>query len=957
MNDQQRPAGFFPFWFWNDLLMPEEVEWQVDQMHAQGVKGFFIHSRQGLKNPYLSDSFFAQVDTATARAKRHGMEVHLYDEYPYPSGVAGGEVTLGNPHFYATLLVQSSQDADGGHVRLELPRGKILNVTAYPLNNGAVDWSRPRDLRQQTGMVLIEESYVKTGLTNYNRKRFFSSNPTPILDTELPPGRYRVFISAQVELEKFKYWDQYVDVMNPSAVQEFMRLTHERYASRYKDEFGSSMVSIFVDETAPGWSECLPERFEAAYGRDLLPLLPALQDPTHPEHTQVTYDLYQLKYKVFCETFEEPIAQWCQAHGIAYSGEKAAQCLAQLRYMDIPGCDPGHIKAGGGMDIVGADLRKNAKAAASIAQLDGKAGSLCECYHSLGWTGTLQDAKLIAEGLWLAGINYLVPHGFFYTTHGLAKHDAPPSFFFQMPYWPLFGQLSRRLDTLNELFAGTYINSKLFVLDANSGMPSQDQKQAYQELLTDLMASHIDFHIVDLDTLQRAVVDGTRLTVGGVTAEAVITTPMQVVEENLAAWLQAYAHGGGRIIRCPEPYDRDALQNSADSIQPSLSLLADGAEAAELWSVRRSGSHGDRWFVLNTTAQPLQVTINAGKGLRELVVDAEHHCRLQAAGGTKYTREIEPLESFVLADDAASATAARPESRLRLDARQDCTVSVEQKNLLRMYEWEMALQNEDGTFGPAAVVEAIPLSNQLEESGLAFAPKVKYYFGHAPELQWPELTVRYRFSFVNAYSGQVELVMEPDTLRGDWSLQVNNGPQLTREAFSPTDAHVRGSLGVDITPYLQAGDNVVEIIVDAADHGDGLINCLYLAGDFGVTLDSPTLTERPQAGRFEDYVGNQLPFFAGVVDYTLNWEIAELPETEECIVVLDGGPQFREAAELSINDDSLQPILWEPRSVSLRTDSLRLGQNVVRVRVYTSLGRSFEGEWFDYVEHETKPVE
>ncbi len=99
------PPGFYPFWFWNDRLAADEIRWQVGQMAAQGLRGFFIHPRQGMGQPYLSDAFFDMVAAALDAAERHGLLVHLYDEYPYPSGVAGGEVTEGNPHFQATALV------------------------------------------------------------------------------------------------------------------------------------------------------------------------------------------------------------------------------------------------------------------------------------------------------------------------------------------------------------------------------------------------------------------------------------------------------------------------------------------------------------------------------------------------------------------------------------------------------------------------------------------------------------------------------------------------------------------------------------------------------------------------------------------------------------------------------------------------------------------------------------
>ncbi len=84
--------GFYPFWFWNSDLDEREIRRQIDEMAAQGVKGFFIHSRQGLSTPYLSDSFFRLVEAAIEAAKDRGLLVNLYDEYPYPSGVAGGDI-------------------------------------------------------------------------------------------------------------------------------------------------------------------------------------------------------------------------------------------------------------------------------------------------------------------------------------------------------------------------------------------------------------------------------------------------------------------------------------------------------------------------------------------------------------------------------------------------------------------------------------------------------------------------------------------------------------------------------------------------------------------------------------------------------------------------------------------------------------------------------------------------
>ena len=957
MAFRQKPAGFYPFWFWNDHLQEDEIRWQIKEMHDQGVKGFFIHPRQGLKQPYLSHAFFQVVDTAIACAEQYGMEVHLYDEYPYPSGVAGGEVILGNPQYYATSLVQDKYDVEGGDIRLVLPQGKILSVIAYPLRGQAVDWSSPTDLREYVGMVLTEDSYIETGLTAYNQKRYFASNPVPVLETSLPNGNYRIFVSAQQKVDKFKYWDNYVDVLNPDAIREFIRLTHERYKQRYADRFGSTIFSIFVDETTPQWSDRIPQEFLREYGYDLCPLLPALQDKTHPDHVKVSYDLYNLKYKLFCESFEEPISSWCQENGIAYSGEKPGLKLSQIKYMDIPGCDPGHRKAGGGMDIIRPDLRKNAKAVASVAHFLGKSGSLCECYHSLGWSGTLQDAKLIGEGLLLLGVNHLVPHGFFYTTHGLKKHDAPPSFFFQMPYWPLFGRLSERIERLNAIFDGTHIDADVFLVDAHSGLPTMEQKSLYGDILLICMENHLDFHIVDTEILQAASIQDGQAHLQGVSAKAVIVPPMQVVEQPLQDWLEAFQQAGGRVIDCTRENEREVCQGKITaSLTPSLSIQDNGQEVPGIWSVKRITGERALWFLLNTTDQEYKVTLQAGSKLQE--IEIQEACRgLLQDQGDHYQRTIRPFESLVLAaaDQKASSELAQ-DARLELSMSGECEISALNKNLLRMYEWQMTLLDDHDTPLETAAVPAIPLSNQLEYGQFRFSPEYHTYFGHAPELDWPELKVSYEYTFTNAYSGPVELVMEPDTILGDWEIAVNGNETFGAEALADSQAHVRGSQGVDITRFLRQGKNVIQVRVAAAKHSDGLINALYLAGDFGVKLHPTTLVEPKRQGLFEVYADNLLPYYAGVIEYRTTWELAEVPTQKSCAITLHLGEHFREAAEVSINGSKLQPVLWEPRTLQIETNQLQRGKNDVTIRVYTSLSRSFEGEWFDYQNHKTRQV-
>jgi hypothetical protein len=256
----------------------------------------------------------------------------------------------------------------------------------------------------------------------------------------------------------------------------------------------------------------------------------------------------------------------------------------------------------------------------------------------------------------------------------------------------------------------------------------------------------------------------------------------------------------------------------------------------------------------------------------------------------------------------------------------------------------------------SAAVPALPLSDQLERGGFRFAPAVQRYFGHEPELRLPILHLRYEYTFDNGYAGPVVIVMEPGSLVGDWQLWVNDGPPLGPADFGPTSAHVRGSLGCDVTGLLRPGGNMLRIEVRTDRPDGGLLNPLYLAGDFGVELAGPRLAHRRPIGAFERYEANGLPFYAGVVEYTLTRDLGDPPVQGRVLVQLETEQPFHEACQVSINGGAPAVLAWQPHTLELDAGDLRPGLNEVTVRVHTTLIRAFEGQWFDYDRHAYRPV-
>ncbi len=347
--------------------------------------------------------------------------------------------------------------------------------------------------------------------------------------------------------------------------------------------------------------------------------------------------------------------------------------------------------------------------------------------------------------------------------------------------------------------------------------------------------------------------------------------------------------------------------------------------------------------------------LDAGLPLVERALNLQAGPRLEGGAG-HYTRAFAPFEACLL----ESAPAANPEPALP-----ELTFSIPEKvavhplsaNLARLFDWQLSLMDDSGRVLQSADVQAVPLANQLEGGGFRFAPRVSRVFGTPPLLSWPELHSSYETTFDLDYHGEVALVMEPGSIVGDWSLTINHLQSLGESSFQPTPAHVRGSLGLSLNPWLRPGKNTITVTVSTDRPDGGLLNPLYLAGDFGVTLSPLRLAPRSVEGTFEKYAANHIPFYAGVVDYQIPFELSSLPENPRLRVQFKFPVPFHEACEVIFNNGTAHPIPWGPYKVEIERSELRPAGNVLTLRVYTTLIRSFEGQEFDPLQHKYVPID
>lgn len=989
--------GFHPFWFWNDRLTPDRIRDQIARMHEQGIKGFFVHCRQGLAQPYMSARFVELVALAIDEGTSRGMAVHLYDEYPYPSGAAGGAVTQSDPGLMGTRLQPTHKRTCGGFVRWELPPGRVLHCVAAPVLGGTPHWPGLVDLMDGVGMVLTCDSFYDAAPQPYNDRRYFADTPVPVLEAELSPGDWELWAVTECLVEDHKYWGHFPDMTNPAAVASFVQFTHERYRSGLGQRL-AQVTSMFVDEVEPEVSRSVLAELQRRRADDFGALVLAYSAPTHPRHLEALRVLQELRLELFMDAFEDPIGRWCRSHGLRYSGEKPSIRLRQLAAMDVPGCEPGHTKAGAPRsDLLQADIRGNARATASAAYFYGKEGSLCECFHSLGWGATLQDAKLISESLIALGTRWLVPHAFFYSTRGLRKHDAPPSFL-QMPYWPMFGQLTARVERLMSCLQGTIIDASVGIVEPSGGLPDEEQRACYEELQHRLLQAHYEFITVDTDILGRGSLGPGGWSYLEVALRALVMPPMRDPEPELLLFLERFEGEGGFVLRVETTTDLDAAmaELARHLAPPALSSWDGGTAADNVICARRRGAAAQWLFLVNVARQPVDLRIE-GDVLRAIDLGCPPPNLLPTGEGSQQRLRLAAFESALICVGAEERDVTIPVAEpVVVDLSGDVAWHAKRlsPNILRLGRWRMTVADSpSGT--RSALVEPAPIVNQLGRSCIPFSPDIVDRFGLGPTITLPQMTVRYETSFECRGVADLAVVMQHGALGGQWALSFDGSGPHGPQDFMPREDLVEDCIGIDVRcSGLSSGAGchvhrvTVDVIVNASH--EGMRDSMYMAGDFavfapsgascgpsvgvgqaapGAAVEVPLVAELSPPGA-EVLLGNWeasgLPYYAGLVEYSRPLGPKDIDAvalnraaqaSADVIVDLRLPDGCEDAAEVAFGEGPYQPIPWSPRRARVARDHLASAPTQVRVRLATALARMFEGRWFDPASHSYREVE
>lgn len=540
-----------PFWFWNDEVTEAELTRQIDDFRAHGVAGFVIHPRKGLseKIGYMTPRWMALVKHAVEEAAARGMTVMLYDEGMYPSGSAHGEVVRENPSWAAMGLTEESgmRNAECG-IGQDAPFSPEAGVYCVP----------------QDGKLHIFRE-VFTG------------------------GTIRGLFPGEDDGEP--HAPAAADLLNPEAVQAFIRLTHERYYAAMPEHFGTTIRAIFTDEpdllgrnAKPGvipWTRGFLEEFGS------MEELPALFGGEGPEAEAVRRHYRQILRTRLLRTYYQPLADWCEAHGVALTGHPAKGAdVGLLAPFHIPGQDVVWRQVYPGNDLTGPESVA-AKAAADHARHAGKRRCAVEYLGCCGpevspWAMTPADLKWYTDFLLSRGVNLLIPHAFYYSLRGERKDERPPAVGPNNTWWPFFGSFAAYMRRMCFLLTDSADQASTAVLCTGDTVPWQCCIPLYQH--------QAGFCYLETDLLKKCRVGGGALCIGSQRYTHVVVDESIRLTAEQHRILGEFARLGGKVIA-----GSDVKSRIADFPQPDIRPRCPGLRTSH---IIRDGVHFYLFFNL-----------------------------------------------------------------------------------------------------------------------------------------------------------------------------------------------------------------------------------------------------------------------------------------------------------------------------------------------------------------------
>jgi len=394
-----REYGPMPFWHINGELTTEGIRQQVKDANDAGFTGITLlplatyKNKVGTSPKFLSDDYFDRFQDMLDVAEELDMEVILYDDNDFPTGMAGGKL--------GELFPEHTMK------RLDIIEKEITGPVVFTDSIDAVKLMAAVAMNTKTWERIEISAFVENDVLKWN----------------VPDGKWKIMLFPMVKDSWHKAYPV-VDYLDTTAVRKMINLTYDKYAEKFSSYFGNTIKITFFDDVGfwrhpRTWTGKFNEKFEALHGYDPRPYYPALWHNIGPETEAVRNAFYHTRAELLAEGFPKLAAQWNEKHGLKSTGhppgnydptpiDMNADIFKFYRYTQIPLFDV----------IIKYQFGQNGhKLISSAADYYDRPVVSTEIYGAFREKDQHFDSLMLYRPMFESfarGVNFAIPHGMWY---------------------------------------------------------------------------------------------------------------------------------------------------------------------------------------------------------------------------------------------------------------------------------------------------------------------------------------------------------------------------------------------------------------------------------------------------------------------------------------------------------------------------------------------------------------
>ncbi|MGQ1783595.1 glycosyl hydrolase [Saccharicrinis sp. GN24d3] len=290
-----------PFWHINGELTRVGIRQQMkDAKELAGFSGVSLlplasdGKKIGTSPRFLSEEYFQRYQDMIDVAQELEMQIILYDDNDFPSGMAGGKMEELYPDHTMKRLDKIEHRVIG-------PR---LFTDSIP------------------GIKLM--SAVATHIHTNERVEISDCAVDGVIKWRAPKGEWNVMLFPLVK-DSFHKKYLCVDFMDTTAVRHMINQTYNKYYERFGKYFGNTIKMTFFDDVGfwrhpRSWTGRFNEKFIEINGFDPRPYYPALWYDIGAETEAVRNAFFKTRAELLAEGFPKLVGEWAKKHGVKDTG-------------------------------------------------------------------------------------------------------------------------------------------------------------------------------------------------------------------------------------------------------------------------------------------------------------------------------------------------------------------------------------------------------------------------------------------------------------------------------------------------------------------------------------------------------------------------------------------------------------------------------------------------------------